>query len=373
MSEIAALDASVLPAGITARFLPDINGLEVHILEAGDPGDPLLLLVHGFPELAYSWRHVMPALAAAGYHVVAPDQRGYGRTTGWVGDFDGDLALYTLPNLVRDALGVVRATGHDHAAAVIGHDYGASVAAWCALLRPDVFRRMAIMSAPFGGPPGLRDGLPPLPDIQAALAALPRPRKHYQWYYSERRAGPDMQAPPQGMHAFLRAYYHHKSADWAANQPFRLAGWTAEALAQMPTYYIMDLAETMPDTVAHHMPSPAEVAANRWLTEPEMAVYAAEYTRTGFEGALTCYRCRTTGRYNGLLEAFAGRTIGVPSTFIAGASDWGIHQNPGAIERMASHACTDWRGTHLVPGAGHWVQQEQPAAVTRLLLRFLRG
>ncbi len=371
MTDLAPLDASVLPAGITARFLPDINGLRVHILEAGNPGDPLLLLLHGFPELAYSWRHVMPALAVAGYHVVAPDQRGYGRTTGWVGDFDGDLALYTLPNLVRDALGVVRATGHDHAAAVVGHDYGASVAAWCALLRGDVFRRMAIMSAPFGGPPTIQDGMAPAPDLHAALAALPRPRKHYQWYYSERRAGPDMEHPPQGMHAFLRAYYHHKSADWADNKPYPLKGWVADELARMPTYYVMDLAETMPETVAHHMPSPAEVAANKWLTGAEMAVYAAEYSRTGFEGALTCYRCRTTSRYNGLLEAFAGRRIEVPSTFIAGASDWGIQQNPGALERMAREACSDWRGTHLVDGAGHWVQQEQPAATVRHLLAFL--
>ncbi len=373
MSTLAPLDATVLPAGITARFLPNINGLRVHILEAGNPQHPLLLLLHGFPELAYSWRHVMPALAAAGYHVVAPDQRGYGRTTGWVGDFDGDLAPYTLPNLVRDALGVALATGHQHAEAVIGHDYGASVAAWCALLRPDFFLRMAIMSAPFGGPPAIRDNQPAPADVHAALAALPRARKHYQWYYSERRAGPDMMAAPQGLHAFLRAYYHHKSADWAANQPFKLTGWTAEELAKMPTYYVMDLGETMPETVAHHMPSPAEVAANKWLTEPEMAVYAQEYARTGFEGALTCYRCRTTGRYNGLLEAFAGLPIIVPSTFIAGASDWGIQQNPGALERMASTACTNWQGTHLVPGAGHWVQQEQPEKVTDLLLRFLRA
>ena len=156
-----------LPSGITSRMLPGINGLNVHILEAGDAAQPLLLLLHGFPELAFSWRHVMPALAAAGYHVVAPDQRGYGRTTGWIGDFDGDLALYTLPNLVRDAMGVVRATGHEAAAAVVGHDYGASVAAWCALMRPDIFRRMVIMSAPFGGPP-FAPGVPAPIEIELA-------------------------------------------------------------------------------------------------------------------------------------------------------------------------------------------------------------
>src|SRR5882724_7460628 len=96
----------------------------------------LLLLLHGFPELGYSWRKVMPALAAAGYHVIAPDQRGYGRTTGWHGDYDGDLASFRLLNLVRDALGLVAALGYRSVEAVVGHDFGSSVAAWCALVRP---------------------------------------------------------------------------------------------------------------------------------------------------------------------------------------------------------------------------------------------
>ena len=102
-------------------------------------GRPCLLLLHGFPELAYSWRKVMPALAEAGYHVIAPDQRGYGRTTGWDTSYDGGLASFRLPNLVRDALGVVHAFGYRSVDAVIGHDFGSSVAAWCALIRPDVF------------------------------------------------------------------------------------------------------------------------------------------------------------------------------------------------------------------------------------------
>ena len=114
-----------------------------------------MLLLHGFPELAFSWRKVMPVLAEAGYHVIAPDQRGYGRTTGWDPDYDGDLASFRLPNLVRDALGLVSAFGYRSVDAVIGHDFGSSVAAWCALIRPDVFRSVVMMSAPFGGPPSL--------------------------------------------------------------------------------------------------------------------------------------------------------------------------------------------------------------------------
>src|SRR5262249_9740295 len=114
MTDLRPLDPAVLPSGIRSRFLDGINGLRVHVLEAGleTAGRPCVLLLHGFPELAYSWRKVMLPLAAAGFHVVAPDQRGYGRTTGWDGDYDGDLASFRLLNLVRDKLTLVAALGY---------------------------------------------------------------------------------------------------------------------------------------------------------------------------------------------------------------------------------------------------------------------
>ena len=373
MNELPPLDAAVLPAGVRSRCVPDINGLCVHLLEAGDPRAPCVLLLHGFPELAYSWRKVMPPLAAAGYHVVAPDLRGYGRTTGWRASYDSvdDLREFRMLNAVRDQLGLLHALGKQNAAAVVGHDFGSPVAAWCALVRPDVFRSVALMSAPFEGPPALS---PPrtAQDIHAALAALPRPRKHYQWYYSTRPANDDMWHCAQGVHAFLRAYYHHKSADWRQNRPHRLNGWTADELAKMPTYYIMDLNETMAGTVAHEMPSATEIAANRWLPDRELAVYAAEYQRNGFAGGLQWYRRGTGGLDTTELQLFAGRTIDVPSMFIAGSSDWGTYQRPGAFERMQETVCMRMRGCHLIDGAGHWVQQEQSEQVSSLLLRFLR-
>ena len=373
MKDIAPLEDG-LPPGVRSRFVANGNGLQMHVLEAGyeTPGRPCVLLLHGFPELAYSWRKVMPGLAAAGFHVIAPDQRGYGRTTGWNGDYDGDLLSFRMLNLVRDLLGLLSAMGQASVAAVVGHDFGSPVAAWCALVRPDIFRAMVLMSAPFTGPPGL---FPPAggADIHAALAALDRPRKHYQWYYSTRQANADMVGAPQGLQAFLRAYYHVKSADWAGNKPEPLAGWTAEELAKMPTYYVMDAAEGMAETVAPAMPSPAAIAACGWLTNRELAVYAAEYSRTGFQGALQWYRCRTSGCDDAETGLFAGRTIDVPSMFIAGRSDWGIYQGPGALERMQNAACTQMEAVHLVAGAGHWVQQEQPDAVTALLLGFLKA
>jgi pimeloyl-ACP methyl ester carboxylesterase len=368
------LPASVLPTGVRARIVPGVNGLHVHLLEAGQPGRPAVLLLHGFPEIAYSWRKVLPALANAGYHAIAPDQRGYGRTTGWDADYDGDLASYRFTNLLRDAMGLLAALDIRRVEAVVGHDFGVTPAALGALMRPDIFRRMVLMSGPFGGPPAIE----PAPrasrfnDIHDALAALPRPRKHYQWYYSTRPANENMWRAPQGVHAFLRAYFHHKSADWKANRPFPLAAWTADELAKMPTYYIMDLADGMAETVAREMPSPAEIAGNHWLSDPELAVYSDEYARNGFQGGLQWYRVRTSRRFDAELELFAGRTVDVPAAFIAGASDWGVRQRPGELEKMQKSACTKMTGIHLVEGAGHWVQQEQPDEVNRLLLQFLK-
>ncbi|MEJ8834800.1 alpha/beta fold hydrolase [Ramlibacter sp. AN1133] len=374
-------DPRVLPVGVRSRFVDNNNGCTMHVLEAGHElaGRPCVLLLHGFPELAYSWRKQLPFLAALGYHVVAPDLRGYGRSGGADVRYDDDLLPYTFVNRVADALGLVKALGHERVAAVIGHDYGSPVAAWCALLRPDVFRSLVMMSAAFPGPPVLPTGTAgapaqgalPLSGIPESLAALPRPRKHYRWYYATREANQDMWHCSQGVRDFLRAYFHYKSGDWPGNEPFTLGSWAAGELAKMPTYYVMDRDRDMAQTVAPEMPTPAQVAACRWLTEPELDVYAAEYGRTGFQGGLQGYRIGTDARFAGELKAFAGRTIDVPALFVSGARDWGAHQAPGALERMTREVCTRMAGTHFVEGAGHWVQQERGDAVNLLLSQFL--
>ena len=357
----------ILPAGIASRIVPHVNGLAMHILEAGASSAPLLLLLHGFPELAYSWRKVMLPLAALGYHVVAPDQRGYGQTTGQDIGYDVDLEPFRMIGLATDMLALVAALGHGHAAAVVGHDFGSPVAAWCALARPDVFRAAALMSAPFPGPPPLPRGQNGAGNIHAPLAALPRPRKHYIAHYSTPAANAEMLACPQGLRDFLAAYYHVKSGDWPGNTPQPLAGWHAEALAELPTYYIMDLAAGMAETVAPFMPD----QPSAWLSDAELSVYVAEYSRTGFQGGLNWYRGRSDGN-NRPETLFAGRSIDVPTVFIAGARDWGIHQSPGGLNAMA-RACSRFSGIRLVPGAGHWVQQEQPDAVVTALSDFLAG
>ena len=375
-----------LAPGIRSRTVAGVNGLTVHMLEAGHEtvGRPAVLLLHGFPELAYSWRKVMLPLAAAGYHVIAPDQRGYGRTTGWDGSYDADQDPFRMLNMIRDAMGLVLALGYREVAAVVGHDAGSPVAAWSALVRPDVFRSVVMMSSPFPGAPSLpfdtaTGAAPPRPpmtddEFDAELAKLDPPRKYYQNYQRTPGANDDMLHAPQGLHALFRAYYHYKSADWPANKPHPLKARTAEEMAKIPTYYVMERDKGMAATVAPFMPSAAEIAACTWLTEDEVDVYATEYARTQFTGALQGYRVRrgTDAKSMAEMHTFSGRTIDVPSLYVAGKSDWGTYQTPGAVEAMQSRACSRMAGVRLVEGAGHWVQQEQPEAVSRLLIAFLQ-
>src|SRR5262249_48873601 len=196
----------------------------VHVLDAGyeSAGRPCLLLLHGFPELAYSWRKVMLPLAAAGYHVIAPDQRGYGRTTGWDGAYDADPDPFRILNMVRDATGLVFALGYRSVAAVAGHDAGSPVASWCALIRPDVFRAVALMSSPFPGAPAVpfntaNGAAPPRAaptddELDAELAKLPRPRKDYHNHQRTRGANDDILHAPHGLHALCRASSRYKTA-----------------------------------------------------------------------------------------------------------------------------------------------------------------
>jgi len=384
-SKLPPYGNGAIPAGIRSRQIANVNGMTVHILEAGyeTPGRPVVLLLHGFPELAYSWRKIIPPLAAAGYHVIAPDQRGYGRTIGWDDSYDADPDPFRIPNLMRDAIGLIYALGHRSVAMVVGHDAGAPVAAWSALIRPDIFRSLTLLSSPFGGPPSLpfdtANGAPLPPqaitddELDAALAQLNPPRKFYQKHQRTRGANDDMLHAPQGLHAFFRAYYFYKSADYKGNNPHPLKARTAAEMEQIPTYFVMEKDKGMAATVAPFMP-PADYIANcKWMTEADVDVYAAEYGRTGFTGALQCYRrLASDPKSVADMQTFSGRTIDVPSQFIGGKNDWGVYQTPGALDKMRSSVCTNMAGFHLLDGAGHWIQQEQPERVSALLVQFLR-
>ena len=378
---IGPLDPAVLPAGVRSRFVDGVNGLRMHVLEAGfeTPGRPGVLLLHGYPELAYSWRKIMGPIAAAGYHVFAPDVRGYGRTTPTPVAYTDDLRPFGTVNKIKDMLSLVSAMGYRNVA-VFGHDQGSPLAGWCALARPDVFRAVAMMSAPFGGAPTLpfntANAAKPAPAPAASpdaiyeeLAKLSPPRKHYQRYYQTREANENMWHAAQGLQAFLRAYYYMKSADWKGNDPHPLAARTAAEWARLPRYYVMDLDKGMAEQVAADMPPASYIAACKWLPDSELKVYTEEYGRTSFQGGLNGYR-GSPGDVD--LMVFAGKTIDVPSTFMGGTKDWGVYQNPGALDRLEKNLTTKYQGTHLVDGAGHWVQQEQPEVLSRLLIEFLK-
>lgn len=385
-----------LPPTVSSSYVDCTSscGLKFHILSAGkDEGrkKPLILLTHGFPELAYSWRNVIAALAAEGYYVVAMDQRGYGRTTGWdTRPFhEVDISQFTYTNLVRDLVCLVHGLGYEKVHAIIGHDFGAVSSSMTALMRPDFFTATIQMSHPHHAPPApplgnaeTTDSTPapssrsaqPDTKLEDSLAALTPPRKHYKWYNSTPTAAHDWDHPEQGLSDFFRGYLHLKSADWKHNNPHPLPSFDAEHLATMPGYYIMPAEKTMPETVAQMMKGEDPTATTRWLKDEELQVYVSEWSRTGFQGGLNWYRAQTSAspEQKADMLLFAGRKIEVPCAFISGARDWGNHQQPGALEKYEEN-CTDFRGVTLIEGAGHWVQQEQTEKVVEAVLKFLKG
>ena len=381
-----------LPAGVRARLIPNVNGLTVNILEAGfeTPGRPLVLLLHGFPNLAYSWRKVMPALAAAGYYAVAPDCRGFGRTTGWDDAFEADPLPFLAVNMLRDQIALVYALGYRKTAMMVGHDQGSLMAGLGALIRPDMFPRLALIGGGFGGTPSFpfntANGAPmPRPDyteaeLDAEYAKLNPPRRYYQDYWASPEADKDMKNVPPGMTNFFRGFYYMKSADFPGNQnlpplhPVHTAKEAAEQYAQIPEYYVMRRGMSMPATIAAAMPDASYIKNCKWLTEAECEVYGQEYTRSGWTGALWNYRVRRRAFRPGIAEqqTFAGRTIDVPAQVIAAREDWGANRTIGGPMNIGKTGFTQFKGVHMVERAGHWAHEEQPEKVSELLTAFLR-
>lgn len=385
-----------LPPGVTSRFIDTTpQSLVFHVLESlpsdlppSSPKPKLILLVHGFPELGYSWRKILPLLSSQGYHAVAFDQRGYGRT---FSRSPLEATSFRPLNLIKDTVTLVHALGYDSVTTIVGHDFGAVTAALCALARPDLFKSLVLMSHPTKGPGsvpfstspsyGHASSPPPAPtDMEQALSELPRPRKHYKWYYCTGPANDEMTNPTgQPLHTFLRGYFHLKSADWEGNEPHALTGWTASELAKMPRYYIMDRPDSMRQAVARDMaeedPQLVSKRSSRWLPDPELAIYVDEWGRTTFQGGLNWYRVQTQPKIASDGIVWAGAKISVPTLFVAGKRDWGTYQEPGAVEAMENGKSVKegfYRGTELIPGAGHWVNQEQPEKCVELILKLAR-
>lgn len=310
----------------------EANGIRMHYWEQGQ--GPLVILCHGFPELGYSWRHQMGPLSEAGYRVVAPDMRGYGGT-----GQPQDPQAYTLSHIASDMVGLVRALGAEQAA-IIGHDWGAPAAWTSALLRPDIFPALGLLSVPYMSE--FWSGPPPTSVMKAMLAAG---QMFYQYYFQEPgKAEADLERNVRDSH--LRAFY----------------GASGSAPPDQRWRFIFSPHENFLDT----LPRPDGLPP--WITEPELDVYVKEFTRTGFRGGLNWYR--NLDRDRELLGFLAGSRIQQPSIFLAGAEDAVIMMYRASYDAL-EQTMPGLTAKILIPGAGHWVQQEKPDEVNRRLREFL--
>jgi pimeloyl-ACP methyl ester carboxylesterase len=315
---------------ISHRFV-ETNGIRMHIAEAGE--GPLVVLCHGFPESWYSWRDQLPALAAAGYHAVAPDQRGYGQT-----EAPTEIEKYTQLHLVGDVVGLLDALGEEQAV-VVGHDWGAPVAWNAALMRPDRFRAVAALSVPYTPRGSIRP--------TDAMKAMAGENFFYILYFQDPgKAEAELSAD---VRVSLRSFLYSGSGDPEPGAVFRRLPKTAKFLEGM------------------HDPGEGW---RTWLEPEELDYFVAEFERTGFRGGLNWYR--NVDRTWELLAPFHGAKVTQPACFIAGDRDGVIAMNPLALQNLETHV-PNLRTKLLIPGCGHWTQQERPAEVNDALIAFLRG
>lgn len=310
--------------GITHRVI-EANGLRMRIAEQGE--GPLVLLCHGFPESWYSWRHQLAALAAAGFHAVAPDMRGYGGT-----EAPEAVDQYTLLHLVGDMVGVLDALGAE-TAVIAGHDWGAPVAWHAALLRPDRFRAVIGLSVPFR-PRGAVRPTGVMPRTEAAM--------FYQLYFQE--PGVAEAEFEKDLKTGLRK--------------FLVMGGGETDLTALPP-------KTEHDDLLSNLPDPEKLPP--WLSEADLDFYTAEFTRSGMRGPLNYYRNHDL---TWEMTEGAPTQIHQPAMFVAGTADGVVMMAAEAIKAMPMFV-TDLRLNRMIPGIGHWTQQEAPDAVNEAILEFL--
>lgn len=312
-----------------------VNGVRLRVTEAGPDSGPLVLLCHGWPETALSWRHQIPALAAAGWRVAAPDLRGFGES-----EAPAPVEDYTVLHIAGDLVGLVQALGATQAV-IIGHDWGANIAWTCATLRPDVFRAVAALSVP-------HRPRPPAPPVRSLMAAG---RSRFYWCYFQAPgvAEAEFERDPDDTLRRILGGLRAQDGPVDPNEVLMLPeGGGFLDMLRRP--------ERLPD----------------WLAEEDLARMVAAYRASGFRGGLNLYR--NIDRNWSLTAAWEGATIRQPSFFLAGSRDPVIlgPMGRGALEGMARRL-PGLRGSVLLDGAGHWVQQERPREVTEALLGFLAG
>jgi pimeloyl-ACP methyl ester carboxylesterase len=305
----------------------ETNGITMHVVEAGD--GPLVVLLHGFPEGWYSWRHQLPALAAAGYHAIAPDQRGYGQT-----DRPAEVHRYSMFHLVGDVVGLIKAMD-EKAAIVVGHDWGASVAWNTALFRPDLVRGIAALSVPLRP----RIARPPLDVYREALG-----QNFYQLYFQE---------PGVAERELEKDVRYTMTAI--------LCGESGE-VSRVPDLMVTDTGFLGGLEVIDPLPS--------WLSASDLDHWTVEFSRTGFAGGLNWYR-NVNSNWE-LLAPWSGASVVPPALYVVGDRD-DVYQVPGITEFVQGLKKSVPNLTRMVvlEGCGHWTQQERPAEVNAALLEFL--
>ena len=307
-----------------------VNGINIHAAELGE--GPLVLLCHGWPELWYSWRHQLPALAAAGFRAVAIDMRGYGET-----DAPADVSAYNILQLVGDTVGVVAALGEERAI-MVGHDWGATVAWASAQLRPDVFYAVAGLSVPHRG----RGPADPIAMLRASGS------ENYYWMYFQEPGVAEAELE-RDVTMSIRKVLYGASGD----SP------TAGSLGNVPAGRgFLDQRD-----------DPTELPA--WLTKEDIAVYAAAFTRTGFRGGLNWYRNLSLNWE--LQSPWQGAKITQPALFIAGSRDPMIVGKRGLASLANMQRVVPGVQSSILEGAGHWIQQERPNEVNAALVAFAKS
>lgn len=315
-------------AGIRHRQL-DTRGLRMHIAEAGT--GPLVLLLHGFPECWYSWRHQLVTLAAAGFHAVAPDQRGYGRT-----DHPESVGAYSILHLTGDVMALMDALGEE-SAVVAGHDWGAPVAWHAALLRPDRVRGVIALSVPYRP----RGSTPPLTVLRAVLGP------GFYMLYFQKPGKADEELARDIPATFRKVLY--------------AASGTAPPLVPIvpPGGGFLDIC-----------PDPAALPG--WLTEGDIGVFAAEFAAAGFTSPLNWYR--NLDRNWELTAPWHHAPVTVPALFVAGDRDFVVgQQGPDELVAQMRQTVPRLRDAILLPGCGHWTQQERPGEVSQAMIDFARA
>ena len=323
------MTASPVP-GVTLKTIK-ANNIQMRYAEIGS--GPLVVFCHGWPESWYSWRHQLQAVSAAGFRCVAPDMRGYGGT-----EAPEPIEKYTLLHLVGDMAELVKALG-ETSAAIVGHDWGAPVAWHAALWRPDLFPAVCAMSVPYA-PPGYID-------VLTALEKLGIHDFYLQYFQKPGVAEAELQ---QDIRGALRRLYYTAGGDLTES---------GKGFARLSD-----------GTLLGNTVDPEKLPA--WLGEADLDYYAREFSRTGFRGGLNWYR--NLRRNWELAGPWRGQPIRQPSLFIAGSRD-GVLRFTAAKSQLEAYPTTlpGLRGSHILEGAGHWVQQEQPSEVNRLLVAFLKG